>query len=846
MAFRISSSTTLRPQHDGSTPVSGGSRRRRFESALLATAALLGAPPLAHGGPLERVPQDGTLQEAIDSVFDGGVIEIAGGVYPAPAQGWRSVSGRRFTVRATGPDVVLDGQGSRRILLLRGQGAGAGRTVAFEGITFRGGSSTTSNRAGGVTIESAEAAFASCAFESNRHHADNGGGAVRIAGASDVRFTRCRFVDNQSQRWGAAIFAQDSSVEVTWSELTGNRTNVAGHSALSAGGAIFLLDSRLSVSRSRFTANEAGWVGGAIYSIGNWHQAAEGVPASRVTITDSVFAHNVAAPNPCCPVPGPPGGGAIHAEDQTDVLIRGSRFDENVAAWGGAISGYRALIEIEGSVFRGNRGEPTGTHVAAGGTINITSSDFSDKSTGFGAFNRRPAELHLRDSLLLGRFGATTHAAQQGGCLFVDGDRNRLYGNGVPQRGTAADNRARVKLDHVIFADCDIEARPGVQAIGGAILILLADLEMTSSQVFGGDSPASGGALLGLYDSRLIFRDSAFAGNTALDGGAGLLVNGGHVEIRDCLFVDNDVSPGVDESEAASQGSALVLARTSEEGITGVVERSVFSGNSGIPIEDRDSRTGTSNRVIYVDNRIHSPRFGPKAYKNTPSSFAALTVAELNSLVVQHADGPFDKGTGNSYLASPPAAGSLVAAPGAIARPTTAGDPSLASAFLGYVWSGTSAELAGDSIGVRTGLLEVTEPGTFELRVAGVGAASAAVSDQPCSRGQLLCLNQNRFLVEADWRDHSGAQRGRQRGPRRQRLGPLLVLQRRQLGDAGQGARRLRHQQSLLGLRRRHDRRRVHPAGNRHRNRSDRELLQSTGQRGRGDHRHRGPGDLRH
>ena len=267
---------------------------------MLATAALLGAPPLAHGGPLERVPQDGTLQEAFDRVFDGGVIEIAGGVYPAPAQGWRSVSGRRFTVRATGPDVVLDGQGSRRILLLRGQGAGAGRTVAFEGITFRGGYSTTSNRAGGVTIESGEAVFASCVFESNHHHADNGGGAVRIAGRSDVRFTRCRFADNQSRRWGAAIFARDSSVEVTWSELTGNRTNIAGHSANSAGGAIYVLDSRLSVSRSRFTANEAGWVGGAIYSIGNWHEAAEGVPASQVTITDSVFAHNVAAPNPCC------------------------------------------------------------------------------------------------------------------------------------------------------------------------------------------------------------------------------------------------------------------------------------------------------------------------------------------------------------------------------------------------------------------------------------------------------------------------------------------------------------------------------------------------------------------
>jgi hypothetical protein len=151
------------------------------------------------------------------------------------------------------------------------------------------------------------------------------------------------------------------------------------------------------------------------------------------------------------------------------------------------------------------------------------------------------------------------------------------------------------------------------------------------------------------------------------------------------------------------------------------VERSVLSGNSGIPIEDRNGQAGLFNTVVYVDNRIHSPHFGPKVYKNTPRSFSALTVAELNSLVV-----PFDKGRGNSHHTSPPAAASLVAAPGVIAG-TTAGDPALDSAFIGYIWSGTSAELAGGGLGVKAGLLEVTQPGAFELRVTGDGADSATV-----------------------------------------------------------------------------------------------------------------------
>ncbi len=735
-------------------------------------ACLLAAPVPSWAGDFERVPQDGTLQEAIDRISEGGIIEISDGAYPAPAGGFTITSGKRFTIRAAkDATVVLDGEGSELILLLSGPSAGS---VGFERLTFRDGFSASIDHSA-VTVDGAEAVFASCVFESNHYDvAGRGGGAVRAVNHSVVRFVNSRFENNTSKQWGGALYGEDATVEAVWSDFVGNQANLPGHGNLSAGGAILVFDSKLTLTRSRFENNQAG-LAGAIYGAGEWldPEPTGGEESTVVTIRDSTFVGNMAMPNPCCPLPFPATGGAVYIEDQARLNIRGSRFEENGANWGGALGSYRGLIDVVDSVFRGNRAVRQGSTPASGGTVIVNSSDRSDASTGNGAINRRPAALSMTRSLVQGRFGATGVAAEGGGCLFAGGDLARLNGSGVPQDGTAADNRAPVRFDGVIFADCDVDAATG--GSGGAMSLSLVDLEMRSSMILDSDAlgdNSNGGAVFSLNDNRLVFQDSTFARNTADKAGAGFLIVTGHIEVHDCLFLDNDVSPGVDEPLANSPGSALT---TGLGDLTGEVEGSTFSGNSGIPIVDRDSLSGPFNEIVYNGNSIHSTSFGDLVYKNLAVGFGGLTVGQLNDLVLNRDGGSTtDKSqVDNVFLAAAPSIGQLVAAPAAIVEAAgaaarepvaraTGSDGTPTGGFLGYAWSGSSATLAGQNLAQKAGLFDVTQPGAYQLDVDGTPVDGVNVGSRPCSRDQIMCLRQERFLVEVDWQIPDGSQgRGR-------------------------------------------------------------------------------------
>jgi hypothetical protein len=130
-------------------------------------------------------------------------------------------------------------------------------------------------------------------------------------------------------------------------------------------------------------------VGSAIYAFGTWN-ATPAVPHSSVTIANSTFQDNGIAPQLCCPPPGDPTGGAIHVEDQTTLTVTGSWFTGNTAQFGGALSSYRALIGVTGSVFQGNGGNPEANDLAVGGAICALSNDSPDSSTA-GGQNPRPA-----------------------------------------------------------------------------------------------------------------------------------------------------------------------------------------------------------------------------------------------------------------------------------------------------------------------------------------------------------------------------------------------------------------------------------------------------------------------
>lgn len=719
-----------------------------------------------------RVRTSAELQSAFSRVGDGGVIELAAGTYRAPGNGFNVGNLRKsFTVRAAAgvpvAGVVLDGEGLRPILRLKNRNRSQGKAITFQGLTFAKGAATANNDAGGVSIAFGEARFLNCVFRGNRAEGPStGGGALKIYDGSTVSLVGGELRDNSSKNRGGGISMRHSELYVHGTLFAGNRVNLPGHIAHAAGGAIYVLDGKLRVSNSRFEGNQAGWVGGALYVFGTWADPL-GTPHADVTVVRSTFSDNRAVPDPCCAPAGVTTGGAIHAEDHATVRVQGSYFLRNQAEFGGAVDLYRAVAEIGGSVFQGNQANLSPSGFGVGGAIAAFSNDEPGST-----INRRAARVELSDTFLQGRVGPGPAPAHLGGCLLVEGDETRHYGeNGVPRGGTAAENRAVLTLRNVLLADCDVETTSagtaGLGGFGGALAGDLLDLTMEDSMILdsdaegAGDRGGVGGGIALQYDSNAVILRSTFARNSARRWGGGMFVSGSTIRVEQSQFLYNDVNPGVSERLADSRGAAIFTmplaseqnpARTHD--VSGVVASSVFSDNVGLPIWEVDPEFGPVNAVRYDGNRIFGTLFGDRVYVHTLSDPGrrGANVPELNSLFVSRPGRPSTRKSEvpNERLFSPPSVGSVVAAPAGLA----AGAPgATARARIGFAWTGRGATLAGKPLADRVGLMTAPGTGDYPLAVDGAVADVARVADLACTGGPVLCLQSTRFRVEVQWQD---------------------------------------------------------------------------------------------
>ncbi|HSK81147.1 MAG TPA: right-handed parallel beta-helix repeat-containing protein, partial [Thermoanaerobaculia bacterium] len=678
----------------------------RLHAAVFAfSLSLLSAGLAAAQGRPVRVPQDAkTLEAAISRVADGGVIEMAAGIYPSPPKGFLIGDLRKgFTIRAAGGPVVLDGGGTRPVLRFVNFNRSRGRLVTFEGITFRNGASVAPNVSGGVTLEKAEAVFRNCAFEGNTANAPStGGGGAKVFAGSTATFIGCRWEGNWSKNRGGALVVRDSEVTVQGGAFVNNRTNLPGHNPGSPGGAVYVLGGTLRVSGVRFERNEAGWTGGAIYAFGHW----EG-PGAQVEVTRSTFVENQAVADPCCVNAEATSGGAIHVENLASLTVHQSRFVRNRADWGAGIDSFRGFVEVHGSVFQGNQTTAVKPDGGIGGAIAVFSND------GTGDANHRSSRLTVTRSFLEGGSGIE-RAALAGGCIFAAGDSNRAYGeNGVAPLGTLDENRARVTLRHVVLSDCDVEADADHPGFGGGLMADFVDLTMEDSMVLGSDArgEGSGGGGLAIREESVArIARTTFAGNSAERWGGALFLSGSDVDLRDSRFFGNDVVPGVFEPINQSRGAAIfTIPRTNParpRNVAGVVAGSVFAENLGLPVWDLDPPDGPINDVRYDGNRFDSGTFGDRVYVNSLAAPSGASVSALNSLFVNR---PGRVSTPKSAVpnarVSNPREGALVAVP---APESVGADPtSPQGTHLAYAWSGRSAGLAGQALPGKSGLLPV-------------------------------------------------------------------------------------------------------------------------------------------
>ncbi len=675
--------------------------------------SVLGASPFV------RVPTDkSTLQDAIAEVTDGGVIETAAGVYAAPSGGFTVLDyDKGFTIRAaTGANVTLSGGGTTPIFLFANSPGRVRHTITFDHLIFSGGTSIQNFLGGALTVVRNDAIFKSCIFQNNAANPSiSGGGAIWFESVS-AAFEKCTFTDNTSPNYGGAI-AMSSACRTFFREctFTGNRVDVAGHGQTAAGGAIFNSDSLIQVDNCRFEDNHAGYVAGAIYCGGHWKDPLT-TPTAELIVNNSLFIKNSALNNPSVNINSAPLGGAIHIEDQITGKFSNSRFTENFALQGGAISSYRANVEIERCVFLRNHADGSKIGESLGGAIIALSSDNVDPSSDFGTTNRRSIILTIRDTLFRGDGGSKN--ALQGGAIFASGDLNAAYGlNGVRQNGTVDSNRAQVKLTRVGFADLvttNIGSIPGsAGAIGGAFT----NFVMDHSIIENCSTTDLGGGLEFVQNSVATIQNSIIASCRAGSLGGALAMFGGVLDLHDSSLVENS-------STSTGQGGALGSAPAAASGdgvpdtnFEGLVQNCVLSKNAGGPtIWEGDRIDSPFNRIGYGGNQIFvvgQPAFFSQVTGN-------LTVAELNSVVVNRSDrtrtkkAPFP----NTVPTSAPVVGAILMLPPTILQSGAPGETLPIPSDLIFASSGATAQVDGTPQRTNSGVIPTSVDGSHTLTLS--------------------------------------------------------------------------------------------------------------------------------
>ena len=725
-------------------PVVAKTNRRNISRVIL-VASVFAASCAFGAGTVVRVPADqASLQVALDTVPDGGVIELAAGTYAAPSGGFTiypDLSGgtRGFTVRAApAATVVLTGNGTSRILTFT-----TPKTVIFERLTFANGVSTEQYHGGAISVSHVQASFISCVFDKNAGNAPTtGGGAVWID-TSTVSFQGCTFTNNTSLNYAGGISALLSSVFISDSRFSGNRTNLPGQSDFNAGGAIHGNGCTMKIAHCSFDDNQAGYVGGAIYVIGLWKD-----PVMDLLVTDSEFTNNIAALGPTGTKPDPTTGGAVFLEAQTTARFFNCRFRNNAAQQGGAISSYQTITEVKNCVFTNNRATGSGFSESLGGAIIALSSDNPDPSLGASQPNRRPAQLTVTDSLIQGP-GASAPSARQGGGIFISGDLNFAYGlGGAPVSGSVDSNRAVAYLTRVVFSNLNTVGPDSNGGSGGALTADFATVHVHDCIVQNCSTSHFGGAFELVRRSVGDITNTTFSHNTAGELGGAITMFGGDLNVNGSNFLDNGLS------KASADGTVIVTsADPGGSGLppvdmVGTISNCLFDNNTGkSTIYDGDSTNAPFNRLQYSANRIFP---NDSNLFRTDVGGPTTNVQGLNALLIARNDGTTtDKAPINNIaLTSAEPAGAILTVPPTVLQSGAPGEAVPIPSYVAYAASGGTANLDGSAQRNNADVVATSTDGAHTLRVGSLtlstrpppGAALNISTRLPVGNGQNVLI----------------------------------------------------------------------------------------------------------
>jgi predicted outer membrane repeat protein len=469
----------------------------------------------------------------------------------------------------------------------------------------------------------------------------------------------------------------------------------------------------MRVDNSRFENNQAGYVGGAIYALGSFTDSVTG-PVMDLEMNNCLFTGNFVLRDPNGTFTAPTAGGAIQLEGQTRGRFYNCRFINNVAKQGGAVASYRTDNQFQGCVFQNNRATGTAGPDGFGGSIFVISGDLSDSSTVNGTVNRPSGNLSLTDCLFRGPGGGVP-SARQGGAIFIGGDLNAMYGDGVQKNGTLEKNRSNVNLKRVVFAD--LATSDSGNGTGGAMTADFVNLTADQSIVQNCSTTEYGGAFEIIHGSVVNITNTTFVQNRARLLGAVLTMFGGTLNLDGCKFSDNQLTGG------GNGGTAIYAVPDRGAGIlppfemTGTVKNCLFNSLAGYTIYDSDQNPASApfNRLQYNANQVFP---GDRtAYFN--DLVGGLVIAQFNSLILSRADGTTSvKSTvANTALASPGTSGAILMVPPTVLSSGAPGETLPIPSYLAYAASGGTPSLDGAAQGTSYGVTQTSLNGIHTLTV---------------------------------------------------------------------------------------------------------------------------------
>ncbi|MBQ9804727.1 MAG: hypothetical protein IJW35_07790 [Lentisphaeria bacterium] len=373
--------------------------------------------------------------------------------------------------------------------------------VLFYGNTA--GSPETDKNAGGLNItDNSYVNIYGSTFTANTA---SRAGAIMLNGTLDI--SNSFFFDNSGESYGSVISTASTAGTITVkNSWFGSNKNGSSN----MGGAIYFTGAygtKSTISGSTFTENTSALSGAAIVVNSKGYE---------LSVSGSTFHKNKTTGN---------GGAFYTAVDECTSNISDTLFLENEAlggdsnSIGGAIyfgkNGIAPLMSVTGSTFTGNKAFYGGAVVAAGGTLNISDTDFNSNDVGAEKNSYGGAIYIFRGLIDISDVNFNENTAYRGGAAYIAG-------------GT-------VNICDTNFTNNSVSGTSGNTASAGAALYANGGTINISNTTFAGNktngSNANGAAIYGGNSDITIGDGTVFDGNNADNTGGALALFKGSVTI---------------------------------------------------------------------------------------------------------------------------------------------------------------------------------------------------------------------------------------------------------------------------------------------------------------------------